>query len=161
MPVSNRGPLWTALRETAVIEMYSMSPYSGPLLSDEESIRKYDNDKAWGLHIAVDLGGCDHQKICDGELIKQFAIDLADHIKMKRYGEPIAVRFGADPKVQGYSLIQLIETSCIAGHFAEDTDRAFIDVFSCREFPPEATAEYCKEYFGAKSMQYATLFRDI
>ncbi len=141
--------------------MYSMSPFSGPLLSDEESIRKYDNENHWGLHIAIDLGGCDHEKICDGELIKQFAIDLADHIKMKRYGEPIAVRFGADPKVQGYSLVQLIETSCIAGHFAEDTDRAFIDVFSCREYPPEDTAKYCQEYFGAKKMEYATLFRDI
>ena len=101
------------------------------------------------------------QKISDGEYIKQFAIDLADHIHMKRYGEPIAVRFGAEPKVEGYSLIQLIETSCIAGHFAEDTDRAFIDVFSCREYPPEETAQYCKEYFGAKRMEYATLFRNI
>ena len=117
--------------------MYSMSPYSGPLLTDEESIRKYGEENHWGLHVAVDLGGCDHQKICDGDYIRQFAIDLADHIRMKRFGDPVVVRFGAEPKVEGYSLVQLIETSCIAGHFAEDTDRAFIDVFSCREFPPE------------------------
>ena len=148
-------------RETAVIKMYSMSHCSGPLLSDEDSIKKYNDESQWGLHIAIDLGECDHEKISDGEYIKQFAIDLADHIHMKRYGEPIAVRFGAEPKVEGYSLIQLIETSCIAGHFAEDTDRAFIDVFSCREFPPEDTARYCKEYFGAKTMEYATLFRNI
>ena len=133
--------------------MYSMSHCSGPLLSDEDSIRKYNDESQWGLHIAIDLGECDHQKISDGEYIKQFAIDLADHIHMKRYGEPI--------KVEGYSLIQLIETSCIAGHFAEDTDRAFIDVFSCREYPPEETAQYCKEYFGARKMEYATLFRNI
>ena len=141
--------------------MYSMSPCAGPLLGDEESIRKYNEENQWGLHIAIDLGECDHDKICDGEVIKQFAIDLAKYIDMKRYGEPIAVRFGANPKVQGYSLIQLIETSCIAGHFAEDTDRAFIDVFSCKEYAPEKTAEYGKEYFGAKKMQYATLFRNI
>ena len=104
-----------------------MSPCSGPLLSDEESIRKYNDEKQWGLHIAIDLGECDHAKISDGDYIRRFAVDLADHIHMKRYGEPIAVRFGAEPKVEGYSLIQLIETSCIAGHFAEDTDRAFID----------------------------------
>ena len=91
--------------------MYSMSHCSGPLLSDEDSIRKYNDESQWGLHIAIDLGECDHQKISDGEYIKQFAIDLADHIHMKRYGEPIAVRFGAEPKVEGYSLIQLIETS--------------------------------------------------
>ncbi len=141
--------------------MYSMSPHAGKLLSDEESINKYNTENHWGLHIAVDLGECDHQKISDGEVIKQFAIDLADYIEMKRYGEPIAVHFGDNPKVQGYSLIQLIETSCIAGHFAEDTDRAFIDVFSCKQFPPEKTAEFCKEYFGAKKMEYATLFRDV
>lgn len=159
--VSNRVFRCTRQRETAVIKMYSMSHCSGPLLSDEDSIKKYNDESQWGLHIAIDLGECDHEKISDGEYIKQFAIDLADHIHMKRYGEPIAVRFGAEPKVEGYSLIQLIETSCIAGHFAEDTDRAFIDVFSCREYPPEATAQYCKEYFCAKRMEYATLFRNI
>lgn len=141
--------------------MYSMSPFAGPLLSDEESIEKYNSENHWGLHIAIDLGECDHEKICDGNVIKQFAIDLADFIDMKRYGEPIAVHFGDAPKVMGYSLIQLIETSCISGHFAEDTDRAFIDVFSCKQFKPEVTAKYCQEYFGAKKMEYATLFRDI
>ena len=82
--------------------MYSMSPCAGPLLGDEESIRKYNEENQWGLHIAIDLGECDHDKICDGEVIKQFAIDLAKYIDMKRYGEPIAVRFGANPKVQGW-----------------------------------------------------------
>ena len=79
--------------------MYSMSPHAGKLLSDEESINKYNTENHWGLHIAVDLGECDHQKISDGEVIKQFAIDLADYIEMKRYGEPIAVHFGDNPKV--------------------------------------------------------------
>ena len=141
--------------------MYSMSHCSGPLLSDEDSIKKYNDESQWGLHIAIDLGECDHEKISDGEYIKQFAIDLADHIHMKRYGEPIVVFFGAEPKVQGYSLVQLIETSQISGHFAEDTDRAFIDVFSCKQFKPKETAEYCQKYFGAKKMEYSIAFRDI
>jgi S-adenosylmethionine/arginine decarboxylase-like enzyme len=141
--------------------MYSMSPYSGKLLTDQECIDKYNSEGQWGLQVCVDLGECDHKLISDGERIKQFAIDLADYIKMKRYGEPIAVFFGDHPKVQGYSLVQLIETSQISGHFAEDTDRAFIDVFSCKEFPPEKTAEFCQKYFGAKKMQYSICFRDI
>ena len=61
----------------------------------------------------------------------------------------------------GYAVKYTMEPLLNAGHFAEDTDRAFIDVFSCREFPPEDTARYCKEYFGAKTMEYATLFRNI
>ena len=78
---------------------------------------------------------------------------------MKRFGEPIVVRFGADPRVQGYSLAQLIETSLVSGHFAEDSDRAFIDIFSCKEYLPSEAAKFCKDYFGAKDMQYSVTFR--
>jgi S-adenosylmethionine/arginine decarboxylase-like enzyme len=141
--------------------MYSMSPYAGKLLSDEEAIEKYNKEKHWGLMVSIDLGECDLAKISSKEVITQYAIDLANYIHMKRYGEPTVVFFGDEPKVQGYSLVQLIETSQISGHFAEDTKRAFIDVFSCKEFPPEQTAEYTQKYFGAKKMQYAIAFRDI
>lgn len=141
--------------------MYTMSPYSGKLLSDEEAIKKYNGEKLWGLLVSIDLGECDHSKIASKEHIAQFAIDLAKHINMKRYGEPQVVFFGDAPKVQGYSLVQLIETSMISGHFAEDTDRAFIDIFSCREFGPEDSANFTQEYFGAKKMQYSVSFRDI
>ncbi len=138
-----------------------MSPYTGALISDEDVMKKYNDEKHWGLAVSIDLGECDHAKISSKDHITQFAIDLAEYINMKRYGEPIAVFFGDEPKVQGYSLIQLIETSQISGHFAEDTDRAFVDVFSCKEFPPQKTAEYVKDYFGAKKMQYSIAFRDI
>jgi len=136
-----------------------MGPKSGKLLSDEETIERFKKGGEWGLLTSVDLRGCDHQKICDGDYIRQFSVDLCEHIKMKRFGDPIVVRFGADPRVQGYSLAQLIETSLISGHFAEDTDRAFIDVFSCKEYPPQEVAEYCKKYFGASEVEYSVSFR--
>jgi S-adenosylmethionine/arginine decarboxylase-like enzyme len=141
--------------------MYTMSPFAGALISDEAAMKKYNEEKLWGLAVSIDLGECDHHKISSKEHITQFAIDLAKYIDMKRYGEPMVVFFGDSPKVQGYSLVQLIETSQISGHFAEDTDRAFIDVFSCKQFPPEKTAEFVKKYFGAKKMQYSVCFRDI
>ncbi len=141
--------------------MYTMGPYAGKPLSDEEAIQKYNGEKLWGLHVLVDLGECDNAKISSKEHIIQFAKDLAKHIDMKRYGEPIAVFFGDEPKVQGYSLVQLIETSLISGHFAEDTNRAFIDIFSCKEFKPKEAAEYSQKYFGAKKMEYSVAFRDI
>jgi len=141
--------------------LYVMSPYAGKLLSDEAAIKKYNDEGQWGLIVSIDLGECDHKKISSKEHITQFAIDLAKYIDMKRYGEPTVVFFGDHPKVQGYSLVQLIETSLISGHFAEDTDRAFVDIFSCKEFPPEKTAEYTQKYFGAKKMQYCVAFRDI
>ena len=129
-------------------------------MSDEEAMERYKNNGEWGLMVSVDIRECDPKKIASKEVITQFAIDLAEYINMKRYKDPIVVMFGDSPKVHGYSLVQLIETSLISGHFAEDSDRAFIDVFSCREFPPQKTAEFCKEYFGGKSMEYAIAFRD-
>jgi S-adenosylmethionine/arginine decarboxylase-like enzyme len=141
--------------------MYTISPFAGAPLSDEEAMKKYTSEKLWGLAVSIDLGECDHDKIASKETITQFAIDLAKYIDMKRYGEPIVVFFGDEPKVQGYSLVQLIETSQISGHFAEDTNRAFIDVFSCKQFPPQKTAEYVQKYFGAKKMQYSLAYRDI
>ncbi len=68
--------------------MYSMSPYSGELLSDEEVIAKFKNEKQWGLEVSIDLGQCDHDKISDGDYICQFAKDLVDEIKMKPPKQP-------------------------------------------------------------------------
>ena len=140
--------------------MYTMSPMSGKLLNDDEAMVKYVKENEWGLATAIDLRNCDPKKIRSKEVITQFAIDLCDYIKMNRFGDPIVVRFGPIPKVEGYSLCQLIETSMISGHFAEDTDRAFLDVFSCREYPPKKTAEFCQKYFGAKEMEYSVSFRN-
>ena len=139
--------------------MYNMGPKSGKLLSDEETIERFKKGEEWGLLTSVDLRDCDPKKIADGDYIRKFSVDLCNHIDMKRFGDPIVVRFGADPRVQGYSLAQLIETSLISGHFAEDTNRAFIDVFSCKEYPPKAVAEYCRDYFGATEMEYCVSFR--
>lgn len=128
-------------------------------MSDDEIVDRFKKGKEWGLLTSVDLHDCDPQKIASKEVITQFSIDLCDHIDMKRFGSPIVVRFGDDPRVQGYSLAQLIETSLISGHFAEDTNRAFIDVFSCKEYPPSEVVEYCKKYFGAKKAEFSVSFR--
>jgi len=129
-------------------------------MSDEAIMDRYRNDGEWGLMVSVDIGGCDPAKITSKKVIEQFAIDLAEYINMKRFGDPVVVKFGENEKVAGYSLVQLIETSLISGHFADITNRAFIDVFSCREFPPKKTAEFCMNYFGGKTMEYSIAFRN-
>ncbi|MCE5296473.1 MAG: S-adenosylmethionine decarboxylase [Euryarchaeota archaeon] len=128
-------------------------------MSDEQVIEHFKQGKEWGLLVSVDCHDCDPAKIRSKEVISQFVIDLCVYIDMKRFGDPIVVRFGADPRVQGYSLVQLIETSCISGHFAEDTDRAFIDIFSCKDFPPKKVAEFAAKYFGSDKFEYSISFR--
>lgn len=72
-------------------------------------------------------------------------------IDMKAYGKPIIKWFG-DGERGGYTLVQLIETSCITAHFSEERNAVFLDVFSCKQFDPFVVRGLVKEYFKAESM---------
>ena len=77
---------------------------------------------------------------------------------MKRYGEPLMSRFG-EGDLYGFSFAQLIYTSSIVGHCVEKTGDMYLDIFSCKDFPPSAVVEFSKNYFKAKSAKYDIIFR--
>ncbi len=106
-------------------------------------------DQPWGWHLVLNLYDCDPERIRSAEVIRRYVIELCDLIEMKRFGEPIIVDFGEDPRVSGYSLVQLIETSNITGHFANQSNAAYIDIFSCKKFDPEKAAAFTIETFCA------------
>jgi len=116
---------------------------------DIEVIENYNKSKAWGMSCQIDLKNCNPKLIRDKKHIKQFVIDLCKLIGMKRHGKTQVVNFGEDPRVSGYSMTQLIETSLVSAHFAEQSNAAYIDIFSCKEYPPNKAAEFCKNYFEA------------
>ncbi|MGB2727866.1 MAG: S-adenosylmethionine decarboxylase [Halobacteriota archaeon] len=78
----------------------------------------YEEEGAWGLLTSIDLHECNPEKIRDEATIKQFVYELCELIEMKRYGDCEVVRFGEGDK-EGYSAVQLIETSLISAHFAD------------------------------------------
>lgn len=108
----------------------------------------------FGQELILDMYGCDVKKITDGNYIKKFVIKLCDEIiMMKRYGEAIIPHFGHDnPITSGYSLVQLIETSSITAHFSEHKKSVYLNIFSCKWFDADKTAEFSKEWFAAKRM---------
>ncbi len=113
--------------------------------------------KAWGLCTAVDLQDCNPDLIRDADHIKQYVVELCELIGMKRFGECQVVNFG-EGRVAGYSMVQLISTSLISGHFANDTNNAYLDIFSCKGYDPAVVEAFSKEFFGARrSMATATL----
>jgi len=114
----------------------------------------------WGWHLVLNLYECNPEQIRSAEVIKQFIIDLCDLIDMRRFGDPIVVDFGDDPVVSGYSMFQLIETSNIAGHFANQSNSAYMDIFSCKHFDPNVAAEFCANVFQARSSQGYFIHRD-
>lgn len=105
--------------------------------------------KAWGLCTAIDLQDCQPELIRDASYIKRYVVELCDLIGMKRYGDCQVVDFG-EGRVAGYSMVQLISTSLISGHFANDTNSAYLDIFSCKGYDPTLVESFSKRFFGAR-----------
>ncbi len=120
---------------------------------------EYERRGVWGMLTSVDLFDCAPEIIKSGEKIKQYAIKLCDLIEMKRFGEPVCVRFGDNPKVSGYSLAQLIETSLISGHFAEESNSAYIDIFSCKFYDQQKAVDFTKDFFRAQKTDFSVNLR--
>jgi S-adenosylmethionine/arginine decarboxylase-like enzyme len=114
--------------------------------------------RTWGKHLILDAAGCSPKMIGCPIVIKNFTNELVRRIDMKAYGEPQIVMFGTGNK-KGYTLIQLIETSNIAGHFVEENNTMYLDVFSCKDFDPEIVKETVNEYFDAQKFNIKVLLR--
>ncbi len=114
----------------------------------------------WGWHLVLNLYDCSLEKIQSAEVIREYVINLCDLIEMRRFGEPTIVNFGDDPRVTGYSLVQLIETSNICAHFADQTRAVYLDIFSCKQFDPESAARFTMEVFQAGKASGTFIRRD-
>lgn len=112
-------------------------------------------DDQFGQELILNLYECDPGKISDGESIRRYVIKLCDEvIEMKRYGEALIPHFGHEnPVTSGYSLVQLIETSSVTGHFSEYKRAVYLNIFSCKWFDADKAAKFSKEWFGAEKME--------
>ncbi|MBE0697477.1 MAG: S-adenosylmethionine decarboxylase [Anaerolineaceae bacterium] len=118
------------------------------------------NPVPWGWHLVLNLYDCNPKLIQSAAVIRQFVIDLCQVIDMRRFGEPTIVNFGDDPRVAGYSLVQLIETSNICAHFADQSRSVYLDIFSCKQFDPETAASFCIAAFQAQKASGTFISRD-
>ena len=100
----------------------------------------------------LDCSGC-NEGIKSRENIAAFVKDLVQRIDMTPHGDPIIEFLLPDDPKQGYSLMQLITTSNITGHFIEPNYTAYFDVFSCKKFDIETVIQTVKEYFGAQNIR--------
>lgn len=119
----------------------------------------YEDKKYWGLEITVDLYNCDSETIRDAGKIKTFVKELCERIGMKRFGQCVVVNFGEEPRVSGFSMTQLIETSLISGHFVNQSNAVYLNIFSCSYFDPVVVGKYAKEFFGASDYVLSVNFR--
>lgn len=130
-------------------------------MEKEDSPRRASVRKPpWGILSSIDLYDCDPQIIRSANEIKRFVAELCDRIEMKRFGETQIVHFGEEERVAGFSMTQLIETSLISAHFANQSNTTYLDVFSCKPYDPEAVSAFAKAFFKAKRVKRHTLERE-
>lgn len=114
----------------------------------------------WGQHLILDFAGCPREALTDGEHLKTWVKELVQAIDMKAYGEPMLEHFALENYTTGgYTLLQLIETSNICAHFAENIGQIYIDIFSCKPFDIEVATEVCKKYFEPEKIVSRNLHR--
>lgn len=116
------------------------------------------NETHWGISAAIDLHGCNHDRLTDAKLLEDFVKQIIEVINMKAHGPCHIDRFG-EGSLEGYSAIQFIETSSITVHLDEREDRAYVDIFSCKNFDTEKALQFAREYFGANSTKMTVIDR--
>jgi S-adenosylmethionine/arginine decarboxylase-like enzyme len=116
--------------------------------------------KIYGKELILDLYNCDLEIISSKKKIQEFSDKLCQLIKMKKYGRAIIERFGLGKDfTSGFSLVQLIETSSIVGHFSEKWKRGYINIFSCQDFNEKKALRFIKKFFKAKEVKKRILIR--
>jgi S-adenosylmethionine/arginine decarboxylase-like enzyme len=114
----------------------------------------------WGKHLIIDMSAGDKARVRSAKHIRQFVHTLVVAIDMKAYGPPVLEHFAEHvPEAAGYSLVQLIETSAITGHFCDHSGDAYIDIFSCKDFDAERAIAVVRAAFRPEHIKFVTLER--
>jgi S-adenosylmethionine decarboxylase len=144
----NRGMISKPFEENKIKENKTIKDIiNNPRINPISWGKEYEKKNPWGVLTSVDISKCAPDIIRDAKKIEQFVHELCDLIGMKRFGECQVVHFGEDEKVEGFSMTQLIETSLISGHFANASNRVYLDIFSCKFYEPREVAEFATAFF--------------
>ncbi|OGY35226.1 MAG: hypothetical protein A3D99_00965 [Candidatus Andersenbacteria bacterium RIFCSPHIGHO2_12_FULL_45_11] len=117
-------------------------------------------DKQWGKSAHIDLTDCEHDRLTSAPMLEAFIKELIKKIDMVAHGPCYIDRFGSlESNLEGYSAMQFIETSAITVHLDEVGNRAYIDIFSCKNFAEQEAFDFAKEYFNAQQGKLTVLDR--
>ena len=116
----------------------------------------------WGYHSVFDCWDCDRTAIQDKNTVRKFITTLVKDIDMVPIGNPqiSQTAIGQDDK-EGFTAIQIIETSSITAHFINSTGSLYLDVFSCKKFDREIVQMLIKQFFNPKSIRKSSPFFSI
>ena len=109
----------------------------------------------------LDCLACDREAVRAADAIREFCEDLVESIGMVAFGEPMLEHFATHlPEAAGYSLVQLIETSAVIGHFCDESGDAYLDIFSCKDFDPVVAIRVVQRHFRPAHVRRVDVYRD-
>ncbi|MFH0831154.1 MAG: S-adenosylmethionine decarboxylase [Parcubacteria group bacterium] len=114
--------------------------------------------RPWGKSVSIDLYGCNPKTTIDPDGLKKIIAEMIKAIDMIAHGPCYVDRFG-EGKLLGYSAMQFIKTSSVTVHLDEVNSRAFIDIFSCKQFSSDGAVAVAQKYFSAKEYKVTELVR--
>lgn len=114
--------------------------------------------KHWGKHLLINARKGNLNVKCP-YAITDFSKRLVKDIDMIPYGNPQVIHFGEDNKA-GYTLVQLIQTSNITGHFCDSSLDFYIDVFSCKDYDEKKVVELIEAVFKPQALKAQVVLRD-
>lgn len=116
--------------------------------------------KAYGQELILDLYDCSPKIIRSKKKILEYINKICDLIKIKKHGRTNIEKFGLKSHWgEGYSFFQFIEESSISGHFLENQNLVFINIFSCKQFNDKIAKDFTKKFFKAKKIKNIVLIR--
>lgn len=115
--------------------------------------------RSWGYHLILDISGC-NSEINNEKDIRKFIKELVKEIDMIAVGPPILKYLLPGQPNEGFSLMQLIETSSITFHFVLPNRTAYCDIFSCKPFKPEDAIRVVEKHFDPDKIEKCFIKRD-
>ncbi len=116
--------------------------------------------KIYGYELVINLSGCRREVLTSKKELQSYVNQLCQLIEMKKFGKTILKYFGENKDfTKGFSLVQLIETSSIVGHFSDNWQTAYINIFSCQKYNHKKARSFTKQFFGAKQASSRLLVR--
>ncbi|MCK4810329.1 MAG: S-adenosylmethionine decarboxylase [Candidatus Omnitrophica bacterium] len=119
-----------------------------------------EKKSTFGYELIMDLSGCEGKIITSKKKLQEYIDRLCKLIKMEKYGKTLLPYFGEKQAfTKGYSLVQLIETSSITGHFSDIWHTAYINIFSCQKYDHVKAKQFTKDFFKAKRLKTRFIIR--
>lgn len=110
----------------------------------------------YGIELILDLHGCDPATFTRKSIRKYFK-ELCVLIDMERgkltWWDDLYTpeeEKETEPHLVGTSAVQFIKTSNITIHTLDIMRRVYLNIFTCKEFDPEAAKSFTKEWFSGR-----------